>query len=371
MGAGSVRRRRATSPSPRSGPRRCSSRRSASRPTWPSPCSPSQPSTGRRLADRPAACSRGMLVLCRPDLVVVAALLVLLCGRRGLRAAAAMLAICLPWATFAWLHLGIPRPGHLGVQVRRVRVRPGACRALRPRAGRDRAVAPPGAGRRAGGPGMAPAPGRPLLGGWGGPARRRPLGTGNVWIYHWHSRPGDRSAHHAGLPRSRPVARPRRLAVVGARADDPGRRRGVGGLPRPARCRPGPRAGLDQLGHRGPVPRSRHHHPDGGRRAESRRGRDARVLLPMRRGRRAVRSRLPARGTRSPAPDDARAGPGGAGPQLPPPRSTRPGARDLAGDVGPRFPRAGRTRLPARRVLAEPVRSPEHRLAPRRRRTGR
>jgi hypothetical protein len=48
----------------------------------------------------------GLLVLCRPDLVVVAALLVLLCGRHGLRAAAAALAIYLPWAAFAWMHLG-------------------------------------------------------------------------------------------------------------------------------------------------------------------------------------------------------------------------------------------------------------------------
>jgi hypothetical protein len=55
-----------------------------------------------------AACGviAGLLVLCRPDLAVVAVLLVALCGRHAWRAALTAGATYLPWAAFAWFHLG-------------------------------------------------------------------------------------------------------------------------------------------------------------------------------------------------------------------------------------------------------------------------
>ncbi len=57
---------------------------------------------------RAVACGllAGLLVLCRPDLAVVAVLLILLCGRGVLRAGVAAAATYLPWAAFAWWHLG-------------------------------------------------------------------------------------------------------------------------------------------------------------------------------------------------------------------------------------------------------------------------
>jgi hypothetical protein len=57
---------------------------------------------------RPVACGllAGLLVLCRPDLGMVAVLLLLLTGRGSPRAVVAALVVALPWAAFAWWHLG-------------------------------------------------------------------------------------------------------------------------------------------------------------------------------------------------------------------------------------------------------------------------
>jgi hypothetical protein len=57
---------------------------------------------------RAVACGllAGLLVLCRPDLVGVAVLLLMLCGRGVLRAGVTAAATYLPWAAFAWWHLG-------------------------------------------------------------------------------------------------------------------------------------------------------------------------------------------------------------------------------------------------------------------------